>query len=93
MEGKQQNNAEEMAKIWLSILKTVQQQGLSFMLMVAIAYYFQMQNNNLQAKVDQCNASQMELYREHTKSMEKVIERNTKAFENFSVYLRNQVQK
>lgn len=91
MEEKQ-NNTEEMAKVWISILKAVQQQGLSFMLMVAIAYYFQMQNNNLQAKVDQCNASQMELYREHAKHMEKAIERNTMAFENFSVYLRDQVK-
>lgn len=88
MEGT--NHNEEMAKVWLSILKAVQQQGLSFMLMVAIAYYFQMQNNNLQNKVDQCNNSQMELYREHSKNMEKVIERNTAAFENFSVYLRDQ---
>lgn len=92
MEAKQ-NNTEEMAKVWISILKAVQQQGLSFMLMVAIAYYFQMQNNNLQSKVDQCNDSQMELYREHAKHMERAIERNTMAFENFSVYLRDQVKK
>ncbi len=89
MEGKQQNNAEEMAKIWLSILKAVQQQGLSFMLMLGIAYYFQGQNNDLRTEQKQCNEAQMELYREHAKNMEKVIDRNTKAFENFSVYLRD----
>lgn len=77
-----------MAKIWLNILTAVQRQGLAFVLICGMTYYFQTQSNQLQGKVDLCNSQQMELYKEHAKHMEQVIERNSKAFENFSFYLK-----
>ncbi len=92
MQGKQ-NHTEEMTRIWVNILSAVQSQGLSFVLMFAMAFYFHSENKQLRAEQKQCNEAQLKLYQAHSKNMEQVIERNSSAFENFSFYLREQAEK
>jgi|GEM_PF-5563549 len=80
MQGKQ-NNAEEMAKIWVNILSAVQNQGLSFVLMFAMAFYFHSENKGLKEQINMCNADKVEALR-------KIVESNNVIMQNFSFYLK-----
>lgn len=67
------------------ILNALQKQGLSFVLLGLIAYGLYLKVEDLQTKVDQCNAQTIEMYKQQN-------ERLIDAFENLSFYLKDKIE-
>jgi len=82
MEGNSSNPGEDMTKLGMKLANTIYRQGLSFVLIAAMAYYFQRENDSLKVHVNQCNEEKIE-------ALKTLLERNMTALENFSFYLRD----
>ena len=80
----------DMKNLWSFLLQVITKQGLSFVLLAAMAFYFQNQTEALQDKTDQCNERIIEMYKEQSEENRKVIRENTEAIRNFSLYLREE---
>ena len=74
--------SEDMTKLGMKLVNTIYRQGLSFVLIAAMAYYFQRENDSLKVQIDLCNQEKIE-------ALKTLVERNTTAIENFSFYLRD----
>ncbi len=74
--------SEDMTKLGMKLANTIYRQGLSFVLIAAMAYYFQRENDSLKVQIDRCNQEKIE-------ALKTLVERNTTAIENFSFYLRD----
>ncbi len=74
--------SEDMTKLGMKLVNTIYRQGLSFVLIAAMAYYFQRENDSLKVQIDRCNQEKIE-------ALKTLVERNTTAIENFSFYLRD----
>jgi len=68
-----------MGQIWLWIIETFRRQGLSFVLLVAMLWYFQRQNDQLQLQILECNQQRLDYYSNQSIRMMQVIEENTAA--------------
>lgn len=82
MESRPANPGEDMTKLGMKLANTIYRQGLSFVLIAAMAYYFQRENDSLKLQINQCNEEKID-------ALKTLVERNTTAIENFSFYLRD----
>lgn len=78
----------DMKNFGAFLLNVISKQGLSFILLSAMAFYFQSQTEALQAKTDTCNERIIEMYQKQSQENREVIKDNTEAIRNFSMYLR-----
>ena len=82
-----------MNDLWTKFLQQVQRQGFSVMLLMLVAYHFQTQNDQLQQKVDDCNATQVAYYEKQLDYLKTVIQDNTRALDQNSEALQKIQQK
>lgn len=83
----------DMQKVWSIIMDLITKQGLSFLLLAAMAYYFQMQTAQLQQKTDRCNERIIEIFQSEAEQSREVIKDNTEAINNFSHFLRENAKR
>lgn len=62
-------------------IEAIKKQGLSFIILASVVYYFYIEMSEMKSEFKACNQSLMELYSQHSKEMQEVIIRNTQAFE------------
>lgn len=74
------------------LVNVLAKQGISFLLLGVMAYYFQTQTIALQEKTETCNEKIIEMYREQSKENREVIRQNTEAIRNFSFYLKESMK-
>lgn len=74
-----QEEFKSMSQFWIRIFSALQQQGLSFLLLGLMAWYFQIQNDKLQNQVTDCNQQRLDYYKNQTLELMKVVQENTQA--------------
>ena len=89
MDSKKGENIEEMLKTSITtfLVKTVKDQGVSFLLLGLMVWYFHAQTTMLHTEIKECNNQQMEIYKSQNIKLMEVVDRNSKAFEAFSEQL------
>ena len=83
MQGQQEEF--KMSQFWIRLFQALQQQGLSFLLLGLMAWYFQVQNDKLQNQVTDCNQQRLEYYKNQTLELMKVVQENTQAINRLMV--------
>lgn len=63
------------------VAEKLRTQGLSFLLLGIIAYYFYMKVENLSTEVKDCNRDMLRVYQEERVQFKAIVERNTIALE------------
>jgi len=63
------------------LLEALKKQGLSFLILGAVVFYFYSELRELKSEVRACNDTIIGIYNVHTAEMKEVIIRNTQAFE------------
>lgn len=79
-----------MKGIMEKILDQIMKHGLLVTLLSLLTYVYWTQNNRLHTKIEQCNQSIIELYKEQNERLLDTLEKNTIAFENLSTLLSKQ---
>jgi len=83
----------DMGKVWSVLFQQISNQGLSFILLATMVYYFQTETAHLQDRIDQCNERVITLIQDENQHNREVIKKNTKAIEDFGVFLRNYTER
>ena len=81
--GKNQNIGDMWKTFVVGLLQSAQKQGFAVMLLLVGLYFFT-------ERFDACNKEVINAYKEQNEKLILVIEKNTKAIENFSYHLKNE---
>jgi hypothetical protein len=69
------------------ILESIRKQGISFLILSAVVYYFYFEMESLKKEFLLCNQQLLNLYSDNNTQMQEVILRNTQAFERIEKIL------
>jgi hypothetical protein len=69
------------------LIEVIKKQGISFIILSCIVYYFYVEMQELKAEFNACNQNLMQLYSSHSTQMQEVIIRNTQAFEKIEAII------
>jgi hypothetical protein len=77
-----------ITKLLEMILTEARKHGVGFLVLLGMLWYFHGQTTKLEDKVDSCNSSMVESFRNQNALLLQAIERNSQAMENLSFYLK-----
>ncbi|MEM6378818.1 MAG: hypothetical protein AAF705_11400 [Bacteroidota bacterium] len=79
-----------MSELLKKLLDQIMKHGLLVTLLCLLTYVYWTQNNRLHTKIEQCNQSIIDIYKEQNDLLIKTVDKNTTVLENLSVLLNNQ---
>lgn len=78
-----------MNDITVYLLETLKKQGLSFLILGCVVFYFYNELKDLKTEVKVCNDTIISIYSSQTDEMKEVIIRNTEVFHRIEKILDN----
>lgn len=73
---------ENILSLWNIFIDAAKKQGISFLILIGIIFYFHTQLDKLQLQIESCNSENKEAMKTYLNEMKEIIIRNTAAFEN-----------